>query len=298
VAAAYGVVIGVKGSKSKEDLRVQLDRTIKAIKGTRPTAVNLFWALKRMKKVFEKHKGGSLGEILQKLECEAMEIHMEDKKRCEAIGRNGARLIRHGDTVLTICNAGALATGGIGTALACIYKARDEGKDPRVFACETRPLLQGARLTAWELKEAGIDVTLICDNMVGSVMQEGEIDLVITGADRISRNGDTANKIGTYQLAVLSEAHNVPFYVAAPISTLDLSTPNGSKIPIEKRGSDEVIYGFGRRIAPEGINVYSPAFDITPARLIKGIITEKGIARPPYEESLPGLGRQGPKRTS
>lgn len=271
VAAAYGVVLGVD----------RIDETIKLLASTRPTAVNLFWALQKMENCAKNYKGSGLKEALLK---EAILIHQDDKEKCYKMGKYGASLIKDGDTILTHCNAGALATGGMGTALAPIYIANQEGKKIKVFADETRPLLQGARLTAWELKQAGIDVTLICDNTAAVVMKQGKIDLVMVGADRIVQNGDVANKIGTYGVAVLAKEHNIPFYVVAPTSTFDLTLKNGSQIPIEERGAFEVTHGFGRRTAPEGINVYSPAFDVTPNKFITAIITENGIAYPPFSE--------------
>jgi methylthioribose-1-phosphate isomerase len=276
VAAGYGVVLGAD----------KLDETIRLLASTRPTAVNLFWALQRMERCAKNYKGNNLKKALLK---EAILIHEDDKEKCHKMGKYGASLIKDGDTILTHCNAGALATGGMGTALAAIYTANAQGKKIRVFADETRPLLQGARLTTWELKQAGIDVTLICDNMAGVVMKEGKIDLVIVGADRIVKNGDVANKIGTYTIAVLAKEHNIPFYVIAPTSTIDLSLDDGYQIPIEERGAYEVTHGFGKRIAPEGVNVYSPAFDVTPHRFITAIITENGIAYPPFIHSLQNL---------
>jgi methylthioribose-1-phosphate isomerase len=276
VAAGYGVVLGAD----------KLEETIKLLASTRPTAVNLFWALHRMEECAKNHKGNNLKKALLK---EAILIHEDDKEKCCKMGKYGASLIKDGDTILTHCNAGALATGGMGTALAAIYTANEQGKKIKVFADETRPLLQGARLTTWELKQAGIDVTLICDNMAGVVMKEGKINLVIVGADRIVKNGDVANKIGTYTVAVLAKEHNIPFYVIAPTSTIDLSLDNGSQIPIEERGAYEVTHGLGKRIAPAGINVYSPAFDVTPNRFITAIVTENGIAYPPFIHTLQNL---------
>ncbi len=273
VAAAYGVVLGAE----------RIDETIKLLAATRPTAVNLFWALQRMEKCARSQKGDGLKEALLK---EAISIHEDDKEKCRKMGEYGASLIKDGDTILTHCNAGALATGGMGTALAPIYIAQAQGKSVKVFADETRPLLQGARLTTWELQQAGIDVTLICDNMAATVMKQGKINLVVVGADRIAKNGDVANKIGTYGLAVLAREHNIPFYVVAPTSTLDLSLEDGSQIPIEERSADEITCGFGKRTAPEGINVYSPAFDVTPHRFIKAIVTENGIIEPPFTQTL------------
>jgi methylthioribose-1-phosphate isomerase len=283
VAAAYGAVIGARAGIVEGQMDV--DQALKAaadhLRTSRPTAVNLFWALDRMERV-----AGSISpevepaEFLGRLLAEAEAIADEDRAMCRAIGRHGATLISQGQGVLTHCNAGALATADYGTALAVIYTAHEQGKAPHVFADETRPLLQGARLTAWELKRRGVAVTLICDNMAAQVMKEGKVGLVVVGADRIAANGDTANKIGTYGVALLAKAHGLPFYVAAPSSTFDLSLPDGSGIPIEQRDPSEITHGFGRATAPEGIDVYNPAFDVTPASLIAGIITERGVIRP------------------
>ncbi len=272
VAAAYGVTLGMDN----------LDETIDLLASTRPTAVNLFWALERMRRCISQHQGMNLDQLREILIKEACLIHEDDKEKCRKIGEFGASLIKDGDGVLTHCNAGALATGGIGTALGVIYTALEQGKRIQVYADETRPLLQGARLTAWELKAAGADVTLICDNMAGVVMREGRINLIIVGADRIASNGDTANKIGTYSVAVLAEKHNIPFFVAAPTSTIDITLSDGSMIPIEQRAQEEITRGFGKQTAPDNIKVYNPAFDVTPHELIKGIITEEGIAEAPY----------------
>jgi len=291
IAGALGTVLGVWESEAESysEFKSQLDKVTAYLATSRPTAVNLFWALDRMKAVAEANKDRSISELKRILLAEAQKIIDEDRAVCRAIGRNGAELINDGDTVLTHCNAGGLATADYGTALAVIFTAHEQGKLIKVFADETRPLLQGARLTAWELMQAGIDVTLICDNMAAQVMKEGRINCVIVGADRIAANGDTANKIGTYGVAVLAREHRIPFYVAAPTSTLDLSLATGDLIPIEQRKPEEVTEGFGRRTAPEGVRVYNPAFDVTPARLIDAIITEKGVARVPYIESLAAL---------
>jgi methylthioribose-1-phosphate isomerase len=254
---------------------------------SRPTAVNLFWALDRMRRVLGAASADSGdADIFSLLEAEAVEILEEDKRLCRAIGEHGAPLISEGDGVLTHCNAGGLATADYGTALAVMFRAHEKGRKFRAFADETRPLLQGARLTAWELQKAGIDVTLICDNMAAQVMKEGRIQLCLVGSDRIAANGDAANKIGTYGVALLAKAHDIPFYVAAPLSTIDPSLATGDEIPIEQRDAEEVTNGFGRRTAPTGIDVYNPAFDVTPASLIAGIVTEIGILRPPYVESI------------
>jgi len=279
IAAAFGVVLGMQNRRYKnlEEYQNRLDRVISILGNTRPTAVNLFWALDRMRKVVENNKEKNLEELNQLLLKEAISIHEEDKLMCLRIGEHGASLLKDGDTVLTHCNAGALATGGIGTALGIIYTAQAQGKRIKVFADETRPILQGARLTVWELQQQGVDVTLICDNTAAFLMKKKKIDCVIVGADRIAHNGDVANKIGTYNLAVLAKAHNLPFYVAAPSSSFDPSISNGEKINIEERSEDEVTCGFGKRITPMGIKVYSPAFDVTPAELITAYITEEGI---------------------
>ena len=288
IAGALGAVLGIWKSKATNylDFSSELKEVIDYLATSRPTAVNLFWALERIKQTAEKHKDLEIAQLKNVLLDEAQNIIEEDRARCRAIGQHGLDLIHNGDTILTHCNAGGLATSDYGTALAVMFSAHDSGKNISVYADETRPLLQGARLTAWELMQAGIDVTLICDNMAAQVMKEGKIQSVIVGADRIAANGDTANKIGTYNVAILANVHDIPFYVAAPTSTLDLSLKTGDLIPIEQRAAEEVTEGFGSRTAPEGVNVYSPAFDVTPAHLITAIITEKGIAHPPYEKSL------------
>lgn len=291
IAGALGAVLGIYKSNAKDyaSFKDQLDKITSYIASSRPTAVNLFWALDRIKATADANKGKDIPQLKNILLDEAQKIIDEDKAMCRAIGEHGATLIKDGDTILTHCNAGGLATADYGTALAVIFKAHEQGKHIKVFADETRPLLQGARLTAWELMQAGIDVTLICDNMSAQVMKEGKINCVVVGADRIASNGDTANKIGTYGVAVLAKEHKIPFYIAAPTSTLDMSLATGDLIPIEQRKAEEITEGFGRRTAPEGVKVYNPAFDVTPARLIDGIITEKGIARKPYTESLSAL---------
>ncbi len=283
VAAAYGVVLGARQQAGAVDAGVVGD-VCDYLATSRPTAVNLFWALDRMRRV-----SAPGGRMVAALLEEAQRIQTQDEEVCRRIGQHGAWLLSSGDVVLTHCNAGALATAGAGTALAVVYAAVAEGKQIAVFADETRPLLQGSRLTAWELSRSGVPVTVICDNMAAHVLQSKGVSLVITGADRIARNGDTANKIGTYGLAILAREHGVPFYVAAPTSTLDLTLAHGGLIPIEQRDESEVSVGMGRRTAPHGIAVYNPAFDVTPARYIAGIITEHGIARPPYEVSLPRM---------
>ena len=281
VAAGFGVVVGLREKKvrNRAEYEARLNEVITTLAGTRPTAVNLFWALDRMKK----RAGANEGEDLEKLDKilfqEAVAIHQEDQQMCEKIGEFGASLLKDGDTVLTHCNAGALATGGIGTALGIIYTATWQGKQISVFADETRPVLQGARLTVWELQQQGIDVTLICDNTAATVMKNKKIDCVIVGADRVAANGDVANKIGTYNVAILASHHKIPFYVAAPSSSFDTSIPDGSRIKIEERSSSEVTDCFGRRTAPAGTKVYSPAFDITPSGLVTAYVTERGITR-------------------
>ena len=285
VATAYGVLLGVQDlvGRPTGDVMEAFADTCGRLERARPTAVNLFWALERMgaradAKVAE---GGSGDEVVAALFEEAMAIHASDKDTCQRMGVHGAELIQDGARVLTHCNAGSLATGGIGTALAPIYEATQQGKRVQVFADETRPLLQGARLTSWELARGGVDVTLITDNTAGWVMREGRIDMVIVGSDRIARNGDVCNKIGTYSVAVLAREHGIPFFVVAPLSTFDMSIADGSHIPIEERPAEEVTEPMGQRIAPEGCKVYSPAFDVTPARLVSGIVTEVGVIHSP-----------------
>lgn len=288
VAASYGIAIAAWNfaADKKIDFHSSMRKAMEVLAATRPTAVNLFWAIKRMGGVLEAHKQANQQEIAAILEAEAMEIEKEDYQLNLTMGQNGAVLIPDGATVLTHCNAGALATAGHGTALGVIRSAIAQGKNVKVFADETRPLLQGARLTTWELMQDGIDVTLITDNMSGHFMKSGAIDLVIVGADRIAANGDTANKIGTYNVAVLAKEHGIPFYVAAPYSTFDLTIENGDAIPIEERSHEEVTNFAGCRTAPEGVKVCNPAFDVTPHKYITAIITEKGVLRPPFNESL------------
>ncbi|MFP4058236.1 MAG: S-methyl-5-thioribose-1-phosphate isomerase [Candidatus Brocadiia bacterium] len=288
IAAAYGTVLGVQGSEAEdyEQFRRELAGTADRLATARPTAVNLFWALERMKEVAEAQRSMPIPALKQRLLDEALAIAEEDRATCRAIGRHGARRVPDPAGVLTHCNAGALATADYGTALGVLYAAHEQGKRLHVYADETRPLLQGARLTTWELMQAGIDVTLICDNMAAQVLREGKVDLVVVGADRIAANGDTANKIGTYGLAILAREHGVPFYVAAPVSTFDLSLPSGEAIPIEERGAEEVTCGFGRTTAPDAVHVYSPAFDVTPARYITAIITERGLIEPVDETTV------------
>jgi methylthioribose-1-phosphate isomerase len=275
IAAAYGLALAVKsaGQFNPENF-LQVANEFKA---SRPTAVNLFWAVDRVVARVQSLGTGSFPEVLTALWREAEAIHEEDRQMCDRIGKYGADLVKDGAIILTHCNTGALATGGIGTALGVIYTCRDQGKLIKVYADETRPLLQGARLTAWELQHEGIDVTLICDSVAAMLMRQGRVDLVIVGADRIARNGDTANKIGTYSVAVLAKEHRIPFYVAAPESTFDRSMADGSSIIIEERSSREVTEGFGAKTAPDGIKVYSPAFDVTPNEYITAFITDRGI---------------------
>jgi methylthioribose-1-phosphate isomerase len=286
-----GVALGVK--HSGQTVGVALDAEFETIcatlAATRPTAVNLFWAIGRMKRLYAELRGQPIAAIRATLEAEAVAIYHQDIAICRAMGQHGAALIPDGKTVLTHCNAGALATAGYGTALGVIRAAVEAGKHIDVFADETRPFLQGARLTAWELMEDGIPVTLITDNMAGHFLKSGRIGCVVVGADRIAGNGDVANKIGTYGVAVLAKENGVPFYVAAPISTLDLSLASGDAIPIEQRDAREVTEVFGTPVAPEHCRVENPAFDVTPARYVAGIITERGVARAPYGESLRAL---------
>jgi methylthioribose-1-phosphate isomerase len=283
VAAAYGAVLGARAglAEGQFGLEQALATATEYLRTSRPTAVNLFWALDRIDRIAASvpHDVGR-DAFLARLLAEAHAMADEDRAMCRAIGEHGAGLLESGQGVLTHCNAGALATAGLGTALAVIYAAHEQGKSLHVFADETRPLLQGARLTAWELARRGVPVTLICDNMAAQVMKEGRVRTVIVGADRIAANGDAANKIGTYGVAVLAKAHGIPFYVAAPSTTFDLALRDGSAIPIEQRDAAEIVRGFGVATAPEGIAVYNPAFDVTPADLIAGIITERGVIRP------------------
>ena len=283
ISAAYGVVIGLQSAQlnNVNSLFSQMEKVTSYLAESRPTAVNLFWALQRMTSVAhqlrDKH---SCNEIRAALLAEAESIHAEDRETCHAIGRHGEKLLTDGTGVLTHCNAGGLATSEYGTALSVFFTAQDFGKRLHIFVDETRPLLQGSRLTAWELSQRGIETTLICDSMAAQVMREGRVQAVITGADRIAANGDTANKIGTYSVAVLAAAHKIPFYVAAPISTFDLSIDSGDKIPIEQRATEEITHGFGKQTAPANIQVYNPAFDVTPACYIRAIITERGLIEP------------------
>ena len=288
VAAGYGVVIGMQNSPDcdREQFDQRLQEVTDYLATSRPTAVNLFRALERMKQVAASVPEAPSRERVQHLLTEAQKIEAEDREMCAAIGRVGAELLSDGQGVLTHCNAGSLATAGDGTALSVFFAAAAQGKNIHVYADETRPLLQGARLTSWELKQRNIPVTLICDSMAGWVMKEKRVQAVVTGADRIAANGDAANKIGTYSVAVLAKSHNIPFYVAAPSSTFDLSLSSGEEIPIEQRDPVEVTHGFGKQTAPDEINVYNPAFDVTPAELIEAIVTERGLIQPVTTEKV------------
>ncbi|WP_027085468.1 S-methyl-5-thioribose-1-phosphate isomerase [Cohnella panacarvi] len=292
ISAAYGVVLGIIDfAGDTKQLTAEAVKHAEYLATSRPTAVNLFWALDRMKARANAlaAEGASLEDAIRALLDEAQQIHAEDEETNRLIGEHALTLFKDGMGVLTHCNAGGLATSKYGTALAPFYLALEQGIRLKVFADETRPVLQGARLTAFELQQAGVDVTLICDNMAGHVMSKGWVQAVIVGTDRVAANGDVANKIGTYGVAVMAKAHHIPFYVACPLSTIDLSTPTGADIPIEERHPDEVSHGFGKRTAPEGVAIYNPAFDITPSELVTAIITEKGIVRAPYSESLKNL---------
>src|SRR3982750_6948 len=288
VAAAMGIALGIKNSKAEniDTLRQEFDSICDIIGKTRPTAVNLFWAIGRMRTKFDLLGGNPISQIKQSLIEEAQRMHAEDIATNQAMGRHGAALMPASGGVLTHCNAGALATCGYGTALGVIRAAVEAGKKIHVYADETRPFLQGSRLTAWELTKDGIPTTVIADNMAGAIMKQGKIGAVVVGADRIAANGDVANKIGTYTVAVLAKEHGIPFYVAAPISTVDLECPDGSQIPIEQRNVKEVTHIAGAQLAATGALIWNPAFDVTPHRLISGIITERGVFRPPYIESL------------
>src|SRR5579863_2514883 len=294
VAAAMGIALGMKNSKAETggELKRDFDKICEAIGKTRPTAVNLFWAIRRMRDKFETLRVRPLPQIRQALIEEAQRMHAEDIAANQAMGRFGATLMPSSGGVLTHCNAGALATCGYGTALGVFRAAIEQGKKIHVYADETRPFLQGSRLTAWELMKDGIPTTLISDNMAGSIMKQGKIGAIVVGADRIAANGDVANKIGTYSVAVLAKEHDIPFYVAAPISTVDLDCPDGSKIPIEQRNAKEVTHIAGKQMTPDGVGVEHPAVDVTPAKYVAAIITEKGIARAPYEDSLRSLAGQ------
>jgi len=291
IAAAMGAVLGVRdyAGTDRDGFLARLEEVCQLLGSSRPTGMNLFWALERLRKLARSSETADVQRLKEALLDEARRIRDEDAAMCRAIGRHGEALIRANAGVLTHCNAGSLATAEYGTATAPLYTAHELGRPFRAYVGETRPLLQGSRLTAWELSLAGINVTLLCDDMAGALMNEGKVDLVITGADRIAANGDTANKIGTYGLAVLAAAHGIPFYVAAPSTTFDLSIPEGSRIPIEFRDPDEIRHGFGRFTAPPDVACYSPAFDVTPARLIRGLIMERGLIAPVDGQAIAGM---------
>src|SRR2546427_9618440 len=288
VAAAMGIALGIRNSKAATgvELKQEFERICDLIGKTRPTAVNLFWAIRRMRQKFEYFRMRTIPQIKQELIEEAQRMHAEDIAANQAMGRHGATLMPTSGGVLTHCNAGALATCGYGTALGVIRAAVEQGKHIHVYADETRPFLQGSRLTAWELMKDGIPTTVISDNMAGSLMKQGKIGAIVVGADRIAANGDVANKIGTYMLAVLAKEHGIPFYVAAPFSTVDLDTPAGSSIPLGQRDPPQITHITGKQMVPDRIGVENPAFDVTPAKYVSSIVTEKGIARAPYGESL------------
>lgn len=291
VAAAYGILLGIKDIKAKsyKEFKKRLDDIIKYLHSSRPTAQNLFWALERMNRCAEENLNMPLAKIKEVLFKEAFKIMKEDRDVCRQMASFGAKLVKDGDCILTYCNTGGLATVDYGTALGVLFKAKEEGKKIKVFVAETRPLLQGSRLTTWELMQKKIDVTLICDNTAAYLMKKGKIDKVFVGADRIAKNGDVANKIGTYNLAVLTHYHKIPFYVVAPLSTFDFKISSGENIPIEERDADEVKEVMGKKIAPKEVKVCNPAFDVTPAHLITAIVTEKGIFWPPFSKTLARL---------
>ncbi len=294
VAAAYGLYLGIKDSPDRNgsDFLAQVHKVKSYLETSRPTAVNLFAALNRVEEKLKKTPFFSFKEGKRRILLEAKKIEREDKMLCEQIGESGLPLIPAKASILTHCNAGALAAAGCGTALAVIFKAKEKGKKISVFVDETRPLLQGSRLTAWELQRRKVSFTLICDNMAGWMMQQKRVDLVLVGADRIAANGDAANKIGTYSLAVLARHHKIPFYIAAPVTTFDLALPDGSSIPIEERCGDEVACFAGKRVAPPGIKTCNPAFDVTPASLITAFITDRGVIRPPYNKGERGFDKR------
>src|SRR6058998_1783461 len=296
VAAAMGIALGLRrsGDAAENDRRARFESVARLLESTRPTAVNLFWAVDRMRRRFTEYLADPFPRLAAVLREEAIAIQREDIEANRAMGRHGATLLPDVCRILTHCNAGALATAGHGTALGVVRSAVESGKKVAVYADETRPFLQGARLTAWELQRDGIPVTVLTDGMAGHLFQKEEIDLCVVGADLIARNGDTANKIGTYQVAVLAQAHGVPFYVAAPTSTIDLAAATGAEIPIEERSPLEVSHIGGRRVVPEGVPVIHPAFDVTPHRLIAAIVTERGVVRPPFEAGLVALCGPGP----
>ncbi len=296
IAASMGVALAAHNATSEAECEQAVSSAIARLGDTRPTAVNLFWALERMQRKAQSLQGQSLTVVQEQLLAEANAILIEDVHICEALGRAGESLIPNGASVLTHCNAGALATGGYGTALGVIRAAADAGKSLSVLADETRPYLQGARLTAWELQKDDISVQVIADNMAGHLMSRGEVDCVIVGSDRTTATGDVANKIGTYTLAVLCRHHGIPFYAAVPMSTIDYSMDKGEQIPIEERGPEEVTHHGSERKVPEGVGVRNPAFDVTPAALVTAIITERGVAKPPYTDSLAALKNLDPDR--
>ncbi len=291
VAGAFGMALAAQNSRAGDlkEFSKEMDRTAAMLIQQRPTAVNLSWAVSRIQKIYSHQKDGSLREMQNKILEEALKIYHEDVAMCRQMGSHGAALIEEGKTYLTHCNAGALATAGQGTALSVFYEAAKQGKKFKVISSETRPFLQGARLTCWELLRNKIDVTLITDNMVGHLMKQGWIDGVVTGSDRIVANGDVTNKIGTYGVALLARQHKVPLYVVAPSSTVDFAKKSGAEVPIEERSSEEVTHFFGIPAAPQGIKVLNPAFDVTPHHLVEAIVTEKGIARPPFEINLKNM---------
>jgi len=291
IAAAYGMYIALKDAEAKnfEEFFELLKKSKDYLGSSRPTAVNLFWALNRIEDRVLKEKDKSVEQIKNSILYEADKIRFEDEKVCRQIGENALKLLKPGMGLLTHCNAGGIATSKYGTALAPMYLGQERGYNFKVYADETRPLLQGARLTAWELMQAGVDVTLICDNMASIVMDEGKIDAVLVGCDRVAANGDTANKIGTSGVAILAKEYNIPFYVCAPLSTIDMSTKTGRDIVIEQRGEEEITCGFGKRTAPLGVKVYNPCFDVTKAKYITAIITEKELIYPPFDEGIAKL---------
>ena len=286
IAAAYGLVLAVWNPPAEVDPEASFREAARGLASTRPTAVNLFWAIRRMQSVFDRNR--ETPALRQALLGEAQRIHEEDIASSRKMGEFGANLLPRGARVLTICNTGALATGGYGTALGVVRSAWERGNLELVYACETRPRLQGARLTAWELLKEGIPFKLVVDSAAGFLMARGKVDAVLVGADRIAKNGDTANKIGTYTLAVLARRHEIPFYVVAPTSTVDLDLESGEQIPIEQRGEEEVLTPYGCRLAPEEAGTWNPAFDVTPAELITAVVTERGVIEPPYHETIPG----------
>jgi len=285
VAAAMGTALGALAAKEKSFDR-EFEKIVSTLAKTRPTAVNLFWALEQMRRVFRENRAAGVTAVRSALKHEAQKIYYQDIEANKQLGKFGAQMLGDAKRVMTHCNAGALATAGYGTALGVIRALKEEGKKFEVWVNETRPFLQGARLTAWELKKEKIPATLVTDNMVGYLMQKGEVDAVVVGCDRVAANGDVANKIGTYTVAVLAQRHRVPFYVAGPTSSIDLECPSGAEIPIEQRDPKEVSQIFGKQIAPKGMKVYNPAFDVTPQELISAIITEKGVIRPPYQQNI------------